>query len=444
MGANSREATVSDPIDTFEASTFRQTSNGFIMRVPNFWMIGKSRHYLASEAQKNEIVARVKRGRRRSLLLVLLLWLAVFAGFVTGEAFLTGNDEPTARDVIVMIVFALFSLLLFLHFWYVLLLQPSLRSLAPTNERITFAERRTAMRAAMRQKMPSGQFLMVGVLLSVSCCFSLYSYFLATHGARPSIFENGGGFASLFAAVMCGLAAGLFFYREIKSSQFEGDAAAEKAAELNTASVDARFERLRSDHNQLRRNATVAAAFIAATAVGAIVLNGTVRTVDADRLILRNGKGDIAAMLAVGKDGAPTLGLYGPDHTANLLLGLSTSGAPSLGLYGSDHKVRAVFGLSSAGAPVLRLNGPNGEARFSVALSDDGSPDLQLTGADGKSQVVLTAHGSNPGLLLLDAAGAVKLRLAVDATGVPIRIFNASAAPIKFFDANGKELPASK
>jgi hypothetical protein len=126
------------------------------------------------------------------------------------------------------------------------------------------------------------------------------------------------------------------------------------------------------------------------------------------------------------------------------LLGLSTSGAPSLGLYGSDHKVRAVFGLSSAGAPVLRLNGPNGEARFSVALSDDGSPDLQLTGADGKSQVVLTAHGSNPGLLLLDAAGAVKLRLAVDATGVPIRIFNASAAPIKFFDANGKELPASK
>ena len=78
---------MSDPIDIFEASAFRQTSNGFILRVPGFWLIGKPRHYLVSEAQKNEIVARVKRGRKRSLLLTFLLWLLVFAGFVAGEAF---------------------------------------------------------------------------------------------------------------------------------------------------------------------------------------------------------------------------------------------------------------------------------------------------------------------------------------------------------------------
>jgi hypothetical protein len=435
--------TVSDPIDVFEASAFRKTSDGFIIRAPGFWPIGKPRHYLASEAQKNEIVARVKRGRRRSLPLAFLLWILVFAGFVTGEAFLTGHDQPTFRDVIFMIVFALPSLLLFLHLWYVLLLRPSLRSLAPTNERITFAERRTAMRSALLQKTPSGQFLMVGVLLSLTCCFSLYSYLLASHGARQSIFENGGGLAPLFAAVVSGLAAALFFYREIKSSQVQGGAV-EKTAELSVDSVDARFERLRSDHNQFRRSATMAAAFLAATAVGVIILNGTVRSVDTDRLIVRNAKGDIAAMLAIGKDGAPTLGLYGPDHTANVLLGLSASGAPSLGFYGPDHKVRAVFGLSTAGAPILRLNGPNGEGRFSFALADDGSPDLQLTGADGKSRLALTAHASNPGLVFFDAAGSVKLRLAVDSTGVPIRIFNASTDPIKAFDANGKELPAAK
>ena len=80
---------MSDPIDIFEASAFRQTSNGFIIRVPSLWVIGKSRHYMASEAQKNEIVARVKRGRKRSLLLAFLLWLVVFAGFVTGEALTT-------------------------------------------------------------------------------------------------------------------------------------------------------------------------------------------------------------------------------------------------------------------------------------------------------------------------------------------------------------------
>jgi hypothetical protein len=409
---------VSDPIDIFEASAFRQTSSGIILRVPGFWLIGKSRHYLVSEAQKNEIVARVKRGRKRSLLLTFLLWLVVFAGFVTGEAFLTGHDDPTVRDTIFMIIFALFSLLLFLHFWYVLLIQPSLRFLTSTNERSTFGERRAAMRTAMRQKMPSGQFLLVGVFLSLSCCFSLHSYLVASHGGGHF---NGAGFASLFAAVVSGLTAVLYFYREIRGSQSEGDAAGEKTAEFNAGLLDARFERLRSDHNQLRRCAAVAAASIALTAVGAIILNGTVRFVDTDRLILRNGKGEVSAMFAVGKDGAPTLGLYGPGQ-----------------------KMRAVFGLSSAGAPVLRLNGPDGEARLSFALTDNGSPDLQLAGADGKSRLALTAHGSNPGILFFDSAGAVKLRLAIDSTGVPIRIFNASTTPIKAFDANGKEQSAAR
>jgi hypothetical protein len=409
---------VSDPIDIFEASAFRQTSNGFILRVPGFWLIGKSRHYLVSEAQKNEIVARVKRGRKRSLLLTFLLWLLVFAGFVAGEAFLTGHDDPTVRDTIVMIVFALFSLLLFLHFWYVLLIQPSLRFLTSTNERTTFTERRAAMRTAMRQKMPSGQFLLVGVFLSLSCCFSLHSYLVASHGGGHF---NGAGFASLFAAVVSGLTAVLYFYREIRGSQSQGDAAGEETAEFNAGLLDARFERLRSDHNQLRRSVAVAAASIAVTAVGAIILNGTVRFVDTDRLILRNGKGEISAMFATGKDGAPTLGLYGPGQ-----------------------KMRAVFGLSSAGAPVLRLNGPDGEARLSFALTDDGSPDLQLAGADGKSRLALTAHGSNPGIVFFDSAGNVKLRLAIDSTGVPIRIFNASTTPIKAFDAHGKEQPAPR
>ena len=409
---------MSDPIDIFEASAFRQTSNGFILRVPGFWLIGKSRHYLVSEAQKNEIVARVKRGRKRSLLLTFLLWLVVFAGFVTGEAFLTGHDDPTVRDTIVMIIFALFSLLLFLHFWYVLLIQPSLRFLTSTNERTTFAERRAAMRTAMRQKMPSGQFLLVGVFLSLSCCFSLHSYLVASHGG--GLF-NGGSFASLFAAVVSGLAAALSFYREIRASQFAGETVEEKTTESITDLPDARFERLQANHNQFRRSVAIAAASIAATTVGAIILNGTVRFVDTDRLILRNGKGEISAMFAAGKDGAPTLGLYGPGQ-----------------------KMRAVFGLSSAGAPVLRLNGPNGESRLSFALTDDGSPDLQLAGADGKSRLALTAHGSNPGIVFFDSAGAIKLRLAIDSTGVPIRIFNASTTPIKAFDAHGKELSAAK
>jgi hypothetical protein len=434
---------VSDPTDVFEASAFRQSGDGYILRVPNFWMIGKARYYLASEAQKNEIVARVKAGRRRSLLLAALLWLVVFAAFVAGLALLTGHDQPTIGEVVAMIAFAILSLILFLHFWYVLLLQPSLRSLAVTDERFSFADRRAALRAAMSRNSPSGQFLFAGVLLSLSCCFSLYSFLLVSHGGHFNL-QGGSGFASLFAAVASGLAAAVFFYREIRGGRSGDDTAAEKTVAFNADALEARLERLQSDHNQFRRNTAKAAAFVAAAAVGAIVLNGTVRNVDADRLILRNGKGELAAMLAVGNNGAPTLGLYGPDHTANLLLGLSASGAPSLGFYGPDSKVRAVVGLSTAGAPVLRFNGPKEEGRLSLAVSDDGSPDLQLTGADGKSRLALTAHASNPGVILSDASGAIKLKLAVDSTGVPIRIFNASATPIKVFDADGKELPAPK
>ena len=347
--------------------------------------------------------------------MTLLLWLAVFAGFVTGEAFLTGHDDPTIRDTIAMIVFALISLLLFLHFWYVLLLRPSVGFLTLTNERRLRSPRGERIARSAREialgAIPAGWCLFAELLLLallVSSC---------EHGG-VSVF-NGGSFASLFATGVSGLAAALFFYREIRSSQHEGDTAAEKTTEFNADLPDARFERLQASHNQLRRNIAVAAASIAATAVGAIILNGTVRTVHADRLILRNGKGEISAIFAAGKDGAPTLGLYGPGG-----------------------KMRAVFGLSSTGAPVLRLNGPNGQSRLSFALTDDGSPDVQLAGADGKSRLALTAHGSNPGIVFFDAAGAVKLRLAVDFTGVPIRIFNASTTPIRAFDANGKEQSA--
>jgi hypothetical protein len=58
--------------------------------------------------------------------------------------------------------------------------------------------------------------------------------------------------------------------------------------------------------------------------------------------------------------------------------------------------------------------------------------------------LALTAHASNPGIIFSDSAGAIKLRLAVDSTGVPIRIFNASTTPIKVFDADGKELSAPR
>jgi hypothetical protein len=83
--------------------------------------------------------------------------------------------------------------------------------------------------------------------------------------------------------------------------------------------------------------------------------------------------------------------------------------------------------------------------RLSVALSDECAPDLQLAGADGSRALMPPAHASNPSIVFFDSSGAIKLRLAVDSTGVSIRIFGASSAtPIKIFEADGKEVSAPK
>jgi hypothetical protein len=410
---------VRDPVETFEASTFRPVEDGFVFRTPNPWLFGRARHYRASEAQKNEIIALVRRARKRSLPLVLLLWGVVVAALVAAATLLTGHYQSSVDEAIDVTVFAISFLFLFLHVWYVMLLRPSIRSLTPTDERYTYAERRAAVRAAMAGKSAQGRFLLIAVVLSLSCCFLLYSYLLSSHGGRS--FDKGSSFASLFAAVASAVLAGLAFYREIQNSRFEGRAVEEKTAQSSADLPVGRLERLQSDYNEFRRNATLAATFVAAAAVGAVVLNGTLRTVDADSLIVRNANGGIAAMLFVREDGGPMFVLHGPDHQGRMSFALSDSGAPSVALYGPDGNVRAELGLYP-----------------------DGMPILQLTGSDEKSGVVLTARDSDPGIVFSDATGAMKLKLAVDSAGVPIRIFNASPTPIKIFDADGKELPAAK
>ena len=428
-------------VDVFEATSFKRVDNGFVFRAPNPWMFGRARNYLVNETQKNEIVARVKRSRRRSLLIALLLWVGFFAAFVFAEAFTTGHEDPTIVDAVVLILAAIISLIVCFHVWYILLLRPSIRGLPLSDERTTFSERREAARQAM-QTTAAGSFLLPGFLFSISCIFSAYSFLLRSHGGHLAV-GDGTAFASLFATIACGIGAAIFFYREIKASN-SGAGGTDPSLQSDADQMASRVARIEDENCRLRRTLAGIVAISAATIVGAMVLSGFNRSVDTDRLIVRNAKGEVAAILAAGSNNSPTLGLYGAEHKLGLLLGLSDTGSPSIGIYGPDHKLRTLFGLTNTGAPTLRFYDFKDDSRFSASLANDGSPNLQLNGADGKSRLVFTVSPDIPGIVFSDSLGAVRMRLAVDATGVPIRIFDAASSPIKIFDAAGKEVIAPK
>jgi hypothetical protein len=56
------------PFDGMEEMSFKRVPEGWVYRVPNPWLLGRSRYYLVSEKQKSEIA-----GHHRRMWLFLLL-----------------------------------------------------------------------------------------------------------------------------------------------------------------------------------------------------------------------------------------------------------------------------------------------------------------------------------------------------------------------------------
>jgi hypothetical protein len=416
--------------ETFAAAVFKRVPDGFIFRAPNPWMFGRARHYLVNEAQKAEIAARATGVGRRGLLLAFLIWLAAFAGIVAALALLTGHDDPTFADAVILVVCAVASLLVGLNVWYLWVLRPFIAGLPESHERITYRERREGVRWAMSAQSS----LLTAAISSVACVVNLFAFFLRTHGGRHLSFDDGQPFISLFVAVVFGLLAARSFYVEIVGAKPNADENIEAGSQGAMDRLVLRLERVELDNRRLRRAVAAVVALGAVVAVVAVAISGLVpRVVDADNIILRNSKGESVAQLGVTKEGSASLGFYDPAHKLRMLFGLTSTGLPTLGLYDSEQKqrmtfglgndemphvmlsdaqkVRAQFALQRNGLPGLWLYDPQQGVRASLSLNDDQDPSLTLFGAQASvPRAVFGLDTSRTGVLnLFSSAGGLNL-----------------------------------
>jgi len=122
------------PFDGMEEMSFKRVPEGWVYRIPNPWLLGRSRYYLVSEKQKSEIA-----GHHRRMWLFLLLGIAVIAA-VGAPLTLAGFDE---RQVVVSLATAeLVGLIVgfVANAWLCRTIRPIIANLTPTTQRITQSE----------------------------------------------------------------------------------------------------------------------------------------------------------------------------------------------------------------------------------------------------------------------------------------------------------------
>ena len=122
------------PFDGMEEMSFKRVPEGWVYRVPNPWLLGRSRYYLVSEKQKSEIA-----GHHRRMWLFLLLGIAVIAA-VGAPLTLAGFDEQ--QVVLSLATAALLGLIVgfVANAWLCRTIHPIIADLTPTTQRITQSE----------------------------------------------------------------------------------------------------------------------------------------------------------------------------------------------------------------------------------------------------------------------------------------------------------------
>ena len=122
------------PFEGMEEMSFKRVPEGWVYRVPNPWLLGRSRYYLVSEKQKSEIA-----GHHRRMWLFLLLGIAVIAA-VGAPLTLAGFDEQ--QVVLSLATAALLGLIVgfVANAWLCRTIRPIIADLTPTTQRITQSE----------------------------------------------------------------------------------------------------------------------------------------------------------------------------------------------------------------------------------------------------------------------------------------------------------------
>jgi hypothetical protein len=157
-----------------EAVTFQPVPGGYLYREP-FRLSSKAQHYLVSEAQKAQLAALTI--PRRPVLWYIALWGSLCAMIATACVAIwlyTGHDEPTASDIIGMMVLTTAQILVafaILRWWKLRRLRPILATLQPTQLRVT----QSATRDAAVKVMSLKQLLVAGVASTFAAATALVS-----------------------------------------------------------------------------------------------------------------------------------------------------------------------------------------------------------------------------------------------------------------------------
>jgi hypothetical protein len=122
------------PFDGMEELSFKRVPEGWVYRVPNPWLLGRSRHYLVSEKQKSDIA-----GHHRRMWLFLLLGVAVIAAVGAPLTFVGFNEQQV---VLSLAAAALLGLIVGFaaNAWLCRTIRPIIADLTPTTQRITQSE----------------------------------------------------------------------------------------------------------------------------------------------------------------------------------------------------------------------------------------------------------------------------------------------------------------
>jgi len=139
---------------------------------------------------------------------------------------------------------------------------------------------------------------------------------------------------------------------------------------MDEAAIHTLTQQVKRLERERRRWKCTAALALAAVAVGALMGQSApppvATVVEAEQFVLRDPRGNIRAVLAVGADGSVGLGLNDKTGTARAWLALGPQGSPSFALFDSAAKPRATLRLWPDGVPRLALNDKDGNVLWSA------------------------------------------------------------------------------
>jgi hypothetical protein len=184
--------------DNREAIMFKKVPDGYVFRGPNPWVFGRARFYLVNEVQKAQLLAIIT---ARSQVVFWVALVVLIGASTAAIAYGSGHDNPTARDVVIMLALLpvwIYAALLVSIRPMARRLQPLLADLPPTDQRISALD----LRRAVRKTISVGQYITLAVSQAIMSAALFVLAWQKTDGGRVSMFDDGGALAFGFAAAV--------------------------------------------------------------------------------------------------------------------------------------------------------------------------------------------------------------------------------------------------